>query len=542
MPTVVVRSRGGTVLSLPLFDRPLVIGRAETCDIVLRQDAEVSREHAQIWVDDDGFVYVADRNSKNGTRVDEGEPFRNAARTVRRTIRIGEHELEILGASTPSRETVRFASDPPLQRTTAQFYPSTHIAAQDLSQQRLSILIGLAERIGSAFDRKQLLEQALDACCEALGFERGLIALKTGRGETEHPVTRNIQRDETGAYKVSRSLIRGALEEGKLAVVNDPATDLVNTSESVVRLQIRSALCAPILNRDRILGVIYGDCIREAAEYTANDVEFLGAIARQVGVGLTNLRLLQDYVENQRLDVQLEQARRFQQRLLPHEPLRAGRIVVTGYNEPSERVGGDYFGYFDLGDGRVAFIIADVAGHGLPAAMLMANFQAVVQVTLSADVPLTELVERVNRFCCRSTAMHEFITGVIGLVDTRTGVMEFVSAGHPAPILLGPDGVRIPEVENSLPLGIEPGEKYVVRRVDPRDGVELALFYTDGLFEAEGPGGTQLGILPVCGALRELPERSCDSVIQATLQTWRAHLSGNSAQDDLTLKAIQLNA
>ncbi|HMQ14762.1 MAG TPA: FHA domain-containing protein, partial [Phycisphaerae bacterium] len=244
MPKLIIHTPEGQRCELDLASRHLKLGRADWCDFVLRNDAEVSREHAEIWLDDGGGVIVEDLGSKNGTRVDDGPVFKGSRRPAARMIRIGEHEIEIVGAS-QSAEQPRFAPDHDTRLSDTQYFPSSR-GLGDFNQQRLGLLIQLTERIGGVFERKQLLEQALDACCGALGFERGLIVLKTQRGDTELPVVRNIQRDETGAFKVSRTIINRALVEGERAIVNNPATDLQGSlTESLVRFPICSALCVP---------------------------------------------------------------------------------------------------------------------------------------------------------------------------------------------------------------------------------------------------------------------------------------------------------
>ena len=508
MATLIVRSREGVHATVELSCRPITLGRAETCDIVLPYDGEVSREHAQIWLDELGRVLVADKASKNGTRVDEGDPFHNATRPATRSVRIGEYQIELVGAApyVLHESQVRFQPESPVDVENTRYFPSTR--RLDLNHQRLALLMSLTERIGGTFEPKQLLEQALDACCEALGFERGLIALKTARGEPELPVSRNVQRDETGAFKVSRTLINRALIEGERAVVNNPAVDLVNNlSESLVRFPICSALCVPILHRERILGVIYGDRITRASTYTPEDVDFLAAIARQVGVGLENLRLFQAYLDGERMKLELKQARTIQQGLLPAESLKVGRLVLAGHNEPSEAVGGDYFDYFDLGGGKIGLIIADVTGHGLSAALIMANLQAAVRVALTADVPLLDVATRLNRLITTNTGSNVFITAIVGRVDSATGAVEYVNAGHPAPLLLRGTRVQVEEDGHALPFGIQPDETYTLQRIKPGTDLNAALFYTDGLIEAASPAGKLLGVEPVTAALAAVPVR-----------------------------------
>jgi sigma-B regulation protein RsbU (phosphoserine phosphatase) len=544
MPSLVVYNPDGTRrTTVQMTNRPIKIGRADSCDIVLRDDAEVSREHAEVSIDEQGRVVVTDKSSKNGTRVDEGVVFRDARRIASHSLRIGEHLIQVLGAPPPPsapEPPVMFAPDEHTPSSDTQFFPSSR--GLDLNQQRLSLLIQLTERIGGVFERKQLLEQALDACCEALGFERGLIALKTQRGDTELPVTRNIGRDETGAFKVSRTLINRALVEGERAIVNNPATDLAggNLSDSLVRFPICSALCVPILYRNEILGVLYGDRITQGSTYQPADVDFLAAIAQQVGNGLANLRLFQEHVRSQRVYAELEQARVIQRRLLPSAPLQIGQITIEGYNQASSAVSGDYFDYFDLEDGRVGFIIADVTGHGLPAALMMANLQSAIRVALSADIAVPELATRVNQLICRNTASHVFITAILGTIDSRSGLVEYVGAGHPCPALLGGPTIIVPENRNSLPLGVNRDETYEVMRIEPNNHVAAILFYTDGLVEATGRDGRILGFEPIANALGKLSTFQPAAVIREAREVVRHHLGGLANMDDMTLLAVSL--
>lgn len=541
MAALVIYSSEGRQSVWQLSQQPLTLGRAEGCDIVLRHDGEISREHARVWLDETGAVLVADLNSKNGTCVDAGESFRNETRPAHRSIRIGGQDIAIRGAPQPatSAETrVVFMADAPERLTQSHFFPSSK--RLDLNQQRLSLLMSLGHALGGAFERKQLLEQAIDACCQALQFERCLIVLKTPRGEPESPVVRNVERDETGAFKVSRTLINRALLHGERAVVNNPAVDLVgDISDSLVRFPICSALSVPILQRDEILGAIYGDRITRAATYSPQDVDFLAAIAQQVGVGLANLRLLQDYVRLQKVDAEISAARRIQRDLLPAAPLEAGCVLIDGYNEPSSEVGGDYFDYFRLDDAHVGFVIADVTGHGLPAALLMANFQAAVHVALTRDLPLPDIAARINRLVCQNTAGNAFITAVLGMVETRTGWMEYVNAGHPGPVLAGCTNPGPDERHSSLPLGVDPGESFNIERLNANQHAGVLVFYTDGLTELHNAAGAMLGIEPVRQSLQTLTAVSTERALRTALALARNHRGQAKSSDDLTLLAVQ---
>jgi DNA-binding response OmpR family regulator len=207
MASLLIRHPDGSTSRVDLAERPLTLGRSDACDVVLPSE-EISRIHAEITRDEQGRVVVADRGSKNGTRVDAGDAFRSTARVAAHSIRIGEYAIEILsepGAARDDDEEVRFQPDEtPTGQT--RFFPSSR--QLDLSQQRLGLLMSLAERIGGAFERKQLLEQAIDACCETLGFERGLIVLRTRPRRNRAP--RHPQRRSATRPAPTRSAARSS--------------------------------------------------------------------------------------------------------------------------------------------------------------------------------------------------------------------------------------------------------------------------------------------------------------------------------------------
>src|SRR5262245_39351601 len=114
MPSLEIIAPSGRKTRIDLARQPIKLGRAETCDVILYDDAEVSRVHAEVWIEDDGRIMVLDRGSKSGTRADEGDVFRIAKRTAYDSIRIGEHAIKIHGAPPKTGATsVTFMEDPP---------------------------------------------------------------------------------------------------------------------------------------------------------------------------------------------------------------------------------------------------------------------------------------------------------------------------------------------------------------------------------------------------------------------------------------------
>lgn len=527
----------GVARTLELTRRPIRIGRSADCALMVPGN-DISREHAEVFLNESGSILVTDLNSKNGTRVDGGPPFRNTQRVAYRAIRVGDHEIRILNAPGVPADVVRFQDD---DRTTdsgaASFYPSSQRI--DLSQQRLTMVLALIERLSGKFDRRELLEHALDVVCETMNFERGLILLKTPRDEMEPPVVRNVPQDESGAYRVSRSVINRALLDGQRAVINKGDANYdANFSESMVLNSIRTALCVPIIHRDQILGAIYGDRITAAKTYTQDDVDFLAAIAQQIGIGLSNVRMLQERVRNERMAADLNQAGSIQRNLLPTAPLVRDRIVIEGCNEPCSEVGGDYFDYLELPDGRVGFIIADVSGHGLASALVMANVQAAVRVALMAGGALTQVASIVNRLICYNTRDSAFVTAILGTIEPLTGKVEFICAGHPTPLVFECDQSAIAIGESSMIWGTEPDATYELHRIDPHGKPTCILFFTDGLFEALNREDRALGIGAIQTSLANCKDRSPAETMRHARAALHAHLDGLPSHDDMTMLVV----
>jgi len=218
--------------------------------------------------------------------------------------------------------------------------------------------------------------------------------------------------------------------------------------------------------------------------FEGTDQLLLDALARQVHASLENRYLLQQRLEKQRMEQDLAVAASIQQRILPEKlPVISG-YDIAGINIPSKSVGGDYYDCIPLPDGRYALVIADVAGKGIPAALLVSSLHAYLSAFLANQVPLVELVRRLNRAMAQASTDDKFITAFFGILSPATGEMESVNAGHTPSYLLRNDhsihelnagGIPLGMLDLDLPIESE--------QVTIRPGERL-LLYTDGVTEA----------------------------------------------------------
>ncbi|MHC4611546.1 MAG: SpoIIE family protein phosphatase, partial [Planctomycetota bacterium] len=481
MAELAITTTDGQTRTHPLSG-PVLFGRDASCAVLL-DDPGVSRRHAQIRPEGDGFV-VEDLGSKNGTLL-------NGVRCT--VVRLSDGDEILLGTVHMVFRAERPASDldaPVVLSDRALPEAATHFSGHSarllLPQRRLEMLYELSERLTRLRDRNELLEDALDLCFETLQFERGAIAVhkSVGRG-LDWPVVRNL-RAAGGELTISRSVLSRALEHGERAVITDSDRAEADPTVSMVQHGIRSALCVPLQHQDEILGVIYGDRISTGAVYSSEDLDFLAGLAKQVSIGVINSRLMEEQEAKLRLEHEISLARDIQQQLFPASlPQREG-LQVAVLNEPGRHVSGDYYDVIELTDGRIAFVIADVTGEGVAAALLMANLQAAVRVTLSNEGDPGLLLGLWNRLVYHNTEASKFVTCLVGIVDPQSRELRLANAGHPQPFGLQAGGGGWAEVKTDpgLPLGIQESVCYQTQRMQFATGACTLYCSADGVVGA----------------------------------------------------------
>jgi serine phosphatase RsbU (regulator of sigma subunit) len=218
--------------------------------------------------------------------------------------------------------------------------------------------------------------------------------------------------------------------------------------------------------------------------FDETDQLLLEALSKQVHASLENLYLHREALEKQKIEQDIAVAASIQQRILPKSlPVIKG-YDIAGINIPSKSVGGDYYDCIPLPDGRFAMVIADVAGKGVPAALLVSSFHAYLTAYLEAGLPLVDLARRLNRVISRASTEDKFITGFFAFLDPSSGGLETLSAGHNPVFVRHTDGTLQELILGGIPLGmIDMDFPYQSETLTLGKGERL-LLYTDGIPEA----------------------------------------------------------
>lgn len=537
MPELLITLSDGRTIRHVLGDRPETIGRDAACEIPI-DDASASRRHARFVPSAQGYR-VEDLGSKNGTLVND----KPSASTVLRNgdqVLLGSTFVEFCDGRVEPESAVTIAEDATLTRSHATRYVSRDQRLH-LSQRRLEMLYELGGRLTTLQSRDTLLDSAMDICFEMLHFERGSIGLRARQGRgVEWPVVRNL-RGREGELTISRTLLSRALEYGERAIFTDSDTANADPTMSIVQHGIRSAMCVPLLHDDNTIGVIYGDRTSTSTPYTDEDIDFFAAIAQQISIGLINARLMEDQQEMIRLTREIELARKIQTGLFPSQlPDREG-LRVAALNDPGQRVSGDYYDVIERPDGRLWCLIADVTGEGVAAALMMANLQAAVRVTIDQSDDPGELLGRWNRLVFRNTSNGRFITCLLSLIDPAARTIRFSNAGHCAPMLArGAEAATEVASEAFFPLGIVEDASYVSNTIPLGEGPAAYFQYTDGVIEAVNPDGDLYGSERLIQSLSERSDPNPSALVKAVRKSVASFAGAAPQSDDITMLAVRL--
>ena len=239
--------------------------------------------------------------------------------------------------------------------------------------------------------------------------------------------------------------------------------------------------------------------------------------------------------EQRALEQDLLLAARIQAGLLPKRDFAAAGWRVAYHYEPAGQVSGDYCDLVQHGK-DLYFMVGDVSGKGVAAAMLMANIHAMFRVLIPTGLPLEQLVERANRLFCESTLPTQYATLIVGKAD-EFGNVEICNGGHPAPFHMGQHGV-IAIQSASVPVGLFCDQKFSSTQLRAAPGDRLVI-YTDGISESEGPDGAQYGSASLEKLLGSCQELASRELVEKCLQEVLAFRAGSPRLDDQALMVLQ---
>ncbi len=407
-------------------------------------------------------------------------------------------------------------------------------------EKKFQLMLEISEKISTTLDLDELLGHLIDSVKSIVDYDAAGIYVLRRSGEhrlIEGMVTRgydgpNAERDLL--LKLGEGVVGNVVQTGKGAIIADVD---VESRYVMARPETRSELAAPITLNERVIGAFNLEK-DEPDVYTRSDFEVLHFFANAAAIAIEKAVLHEELVEKKRIESQLDVARGVQASLLPDRPPEVEGFDIAAENLPTWEVGGDYYDFIHFPDGQLGIAIADVAGKGVPAALIMATFRAALRTQVRNDFSIGQIVRKVNHLLWESTTDAQFVTAVYGVLDTKTGRFTYTNAGHNPPMLMRSDG-KCEELNRGGPaLGVFEVANYEEAIVDLQNGDTLAL-YTDGVIEAADADSREFGVKRLQQTLVSARDISAFKTVRAILDATRAFTGGDAFTDDFTLVIVK---
>ncbi|MEO0513321.1 MAG: GAF domain-containing SpoIIE family protein phosphatase [Planctomycetota bacterium] len=439
----------------------------------------------------------------------------------------------------------------------------------------VSALYRLSSLLSHAADMDALLDAALESALGTLGLDAGSIVLFEGHALTEptesglvHKATRGLSNEwstDPRPLSKDREFDRLSLG-GEVVVVDDLSSDpRVNNDGRLIRERLVGFMCAGLIFKGRPLGVIRVYTHRRHA-FSDADRRLIRSIAEQAAVAVAQAELLARESQGRKIKRQLRLAGDVQRRMLPQRRPEVPGFQVGATYIPSFEIGGDFYDCFEIDavpgserrgpqdsadlPKRLALVVGDVVGSGVPAALLMASVRASLRAFAKEYCEPEEILNRVNKALCRDTLESEFVTLWLGTIDPESLTLSYCSAGHEPPMIMrvpthrAPTEADIDELAiGGMVLGIDPSQRYQRGSYDLHPG-DVLLAYTDGLTEASGLDGDRFRRTRVVRAMIDTssanPGATPDDTIESILASLRQFAGVNARTDDLTILATRV--
>jgi serine phosphatase RsbU (regulator of sigma subunit)/pSer/pThr/pTyr-binding forkhead associated (FHA) protein len=550
--------KGGTPGQVLPLDKPnIVLGReAKDCDFVIPNQA-VSRVHAQISLVQ-GRHYLEDLKSRNKTYLNNRPVETRTPLNDQDRIKICDFLATYQADAplkTPLPEHMRPEEDEP-----ATDGPSTVQATLPRMQQqqildlqpaeRLRALLEIASTLGQTLKLDELLQKVADTLLTT--FRQAdrcfVILLDEPSGQLIPRVIKTRRPQTDGSPRFSKTIVKNCLTTMQAFLSEDASMDSkFSLSQSITDFRILSVMCVPLVAGEKAIGVIQLDSQDRTKKFTQDDLQLLLGVANQASVALENARLHEDLIQRERVQRDLELGEQVQRSFLPQRLPEVPGYQFYAQYKSALTIGGDYYDFVPLPGGRLAVILGDVAGKGVPAALLMAKLSAEARYCMisAADDPAgaVSCLNDVLSGLLQSGNMDRFVTLAAAVLDPTQHTVTILNAGHMPPLLYRPSVQVLEEaISNELsgpPLGTVEGMTYNARQLELQPGDSL-LIYTDGVTDAmsvrnepfllQGIRRAILNESAVEGALSRP-----DLIGRAVIEAVRRHAAGRAQNDDIAL-------
>ena len=388
-------------------------------------------------------------------------------------------------------------------------------------------------------DLERILSHLMAVCIRVSGAQVGVVALNVGE---QNEVEWGLPVAALDRFQLTSGepIVRHVVEVGEAMLVRDfGASELVKSLDD---FHVTSFLSVPLMSKERALGtvnLVNADASRGGA-FTEGDLGTVATLCSLAAPAIENVILHEELLKKERIEAGMQVARRIQRGMYPVAAFEVPGYELAWLSRSCDETGGDYFDFMEIDQERTAFVIGDVSGHGMGAALLMASGRANLRALLTVKSDLKEVVERLNDLLGDDMDEDKFMTLFLGRLDHVRHRVTFVNAGHDQPVFYSPSRERLEELNSTgTPLGMFAGWEYDLGEELDMEPGDLVFLSTDGVWEARNAERELFGKKRLCEILRETAEAPVADIVSAIVESVEGHLGATPAQDDLTLAVLR---
>jgi sigma-B regulation protein RsbU (phosphoserine phosphatase) len=414
-------------------------------------------------------------------------------------------------------------------------------------EKKYQLLLDISHKVRDTLDLDEIMNHLLDTVKTVLDYDAaGIFVLNQdlvrGRHESMLGMIAGVAR---------RGFDPSPPEEDDMLMRGQGITGyVIHNCQSVVVPDVRldpryvqgrratlSEITVPIIRNERAIGALNLESDRLSV-YTPDDVEVLQFFSDAAAISIEKAMLHKQLLEQEVIGKQLETAREVQFKLLPHSSPDLLGYDIAGICIPTDEIGGDYFDYIPLSHNRLGLAIADVSGHGIPAALVMTAFRALLRTKARDKSRPSNIANTIDRLLPEFTGNNHYVTALYAVLEIPTGHLTYTSCGHPPPLLLRADG-KVEKLNRHNPaLGIFQNLHFTDEETTLAAG-DILVLYTDGVFELMNQHDQSFGIERMVKVIRENQQLAAAEIILKVIQATSAFSDDYGYLDDFTLVIVR---
>jgi len=474
------------------------VGRDQACNFYI-PNKTVSRNHALLEIDIDGEeIYLRDLGSRNGTFINDSKISGRVSVRPGDKIMFGHTEFKISIAEeaaplSPSFPRTVLSDEEPRKSVYLPINEALKPLPKKVSDlpDLIPTMFDMAKMLVLDEPQEVMLERSLAMIAKIIPAEK-LVVLFVSEDQNEVYTAATLlpEGQDPGELTLSRTIVNEIITNKNSILITDPKDDpRFADQQSIIMSELKSAMAVPLFDEGKVLGILYADTTKPLHVYNDDYLRVLATFGNIIASKLLNYTLIDERQAKRVMEAELDRASLIQKTLLVAEPPCVEGYEVHAFQEQSRSVGGDMYDFRLLKDGQLLFLVADVSGKGMGAALLMSNILASFRILYESDsIDLSDMVSRVSLQLLNHSDAGDFATLFIGLLNPADGAVRFINAGHNPPILIRSDAKLETLNPGGAMIGAFDFTTWEVKTIRLSRG-DMILVYTDGVTEAESGDG-----------------------------------------------------